>query len=91
MDILHYTVYNDLVKRIIENDNWFDDFIKLVKQYYEKNVCGGNLHIVLDEGNISKENLHWCAGLAYGLDDEMGNNLANLMLNMTWHQRKSRI
>lgn len=83
--------YNDLAYRIRRNDkSWFGDFSKLVNHYYlnEGCACGGLLHIVLDDGNITKESISWCAGLCCGLQDEEGGDIANLMSLMTWKQRK---
>lgn len=88
MEKLHYKKFNDLSRRIRENADWFDEFIGIVKEYYKEELCGGSLHIVLDDGNISKDCVNWCAGYACGKGDDVGGNIANLMLHMTWRQRK---
>lgn len=84
---LHYEKFNDLVRRIKGNTDWFDEFIEMVKKYYIDEPCGGSLHIVLDDGNIGKIHIAWCAGLACGRKDEPGSDLANLLQHMTWNQR----
>jgi len=79
--------YNYLVGRIRDDNGWLGDFIKLCKHYYEKEPCGGRLHIVLDDGNLEDRYIFWCAGLARGLQDHEGTDLANLMSIMTMKQR----
>ena len=88
MGKMHHTKFNDLARRIRENKEWFDEFIELVQEYYESNPAGGSLHIVLDDENIEKGCVRWCAGYACGSGDEMGSDIANLMLHMNWNQRK---
>ena len=80
--------FNRLVNKIRYEGGWFDEFIGLVSSYYAVNPCGGNLHIVLDDGNLRNSDLQWCAGYACGQADELGNDIANLMLTMTMKQRK---
>ena len=80
--------YNNLVDEIKKDGNWFDKFIELCEHYYETEPCGGNLHIVLDDGNLEDTHISWCAGNANGLQDHEGNDLANLMLMMTAKQRE---
>ena len=80
-------VFNLLVDKIQDNQNWFDEFMELVREYYKDNSCGKSLHIVLDDGNIDKDSVNWCAGYACGVRDEAGLDIANLMLMMTWQQR----
>jgi len=88
MEKLHYEKFNNLVDRIRKNENWFDEFIGMVKEYYIDEPCGGSLHIVLDDGNIDKDSVRWCAGYACGANDDIGSDLANLMLHMNYNQRK---
>jgi len=79
--------YNGLVGKIKKDDGWFDKYIDLCKHYYEQECCGGNMHIVLDDGNINDSSVSWCAGLAHGRQDHEASDLANLMLMMTEKQR----
>ena len=80
--------YNDLYRRIKEDCGWFTEFIYLVKHYYEEEPTGGSLHIVLDDGNLEDENIAWCAGLAYGVNDHEAMDIANFMRAMTVNQRE---
>ena len=34
--------------------------IDLIKQIYRKNAVGGALHVVLDDGNVTDEDVLWC-------------------------------
>ena len=50
--------YNNLAECIMKNDStWLSRFVILVRHYYEQHCSGGNLHIVLDDGNLSRENI----------------------------------
>jgi len=85
---LHHEQFNDLVDRINNKGIWFDDFIKLCGDYYEKEPVGGSLHIVLDDGNLKDCHIIWCEGYACGAEDDEGKDIASLMLNMSMTQRK---
>ena len=81
--------YNDLVAEIREDyDTWFGKFIELCKHYYAKEPCGGNLHIVLDDGNLADVHIAWCSGLAFGVRDMEGHDIAEIMRMMTRAQRE---
>lgn len=80
--------FNSLVERIQKDNNWFDEFIGLVNEYYKYNQVGGSLHIVLDDENLGDNCIDWCAGYACGINDEAGNDIANLMKSMKIKQRK---
>lgn len=80
--------YNDLFKKIKKDQHWFENFIKIVQHYYKNNGAGGNLHVVLDDGNLEDINIGWCAGLCLGRQDHEGMDIANLMRNMTMAQRQ---
>ena len=58
------------------------DFIKF---YYEElgNIAGGSLHIVLDDGNIEKVNIHWCYEHAKKQNDSFGVFLSLLLMEFT--------
>lgn len=88
MSKIHYTVFNDLVRRIRSNENWFEEFMTLVDEYYDHEPCGGSLHVVLEDGNMELSSINWCAGYAAGVEDSEGSDIANLMLHMTWNQRR---
>lgn len=81
--------YNDLVRAITKNrEIWFDEFVKLCWHYYQSNPTGGNLHAVLDDGNLEDTNLDWAAGLCCGENDQEGSDIANLMRWMSPAQRR---
>ena len=63
---------------------------ELVRAYYEKegNSCGGNLHIVLDDGNLSDSCVQFCLDQVHADEDEDGVRIAELMLQMTGTQRR---
>ena len=84
---LHYTTFNNLAQRIREDNGWLDDFMNLVRGYYQDNSCGGNLYVVLEEGNINDSNVEWSAGYTARVEDKRGHDIANLMLHMTMEQR----
>jgi histidine ammonia-lyase len=81
--------FNSIVERIRSDQDWFEPFIQLAKDYYAADYgAGRNLHIVLDEGNLEDSNVNWCAGYACGVGDDEASDIANLMLHMTIRQRE---
>lgn len=48
----------------------------------EVGVTGGNLHIALDDGNLSDKDLKFCLDRASGLSDWLGVACAAIMLTM---------
>lgn len=61
----------------------------LVRAYYaiDGNSVGGNLHIVLEDGNIKDDDVQWCLDNARERGDASGVELAELLLKMTKTQR----
>ena len=80
--------YNNIAQAIEEDKDWFKFFISLCFHYYAQDICGGSLHIVLDDGNLKDTHLAWCSGYASALGDQEGEDIANLMRLMTMKQRK---
>ena len=37
-----------------------DEVVRMARGWYRNNPCGGWLHIVLDDGNLSKGSVKWC-------------------------------
>jgi hypothetical protein len=66
------------------------EVLPLAKAYYAKpgNSCGGNLHIVLDDGNIEDYWVKSCINVARQKGDEDGVKLAELLLRMSKTQRR---
>ena len=65
----------------------FKPFIKdLIKYYYElspENGAGGNLHIVLDDGNIEHSYIYLCQEDCEKAGDTFGMFLADILLLFT--------
>lgn len=81
--------FNELARQITENDSqWFDRFIVLCKHYYKQEPVGGNLHIVLEDGNLEDRNVVWCEGLSFGRRDMEASDIASMMEMMTMAQRR---
>jgi len=66
------------------------DVIALARAYYAKpgNRVGGNLHIVLDDGNMEDQHIEWCRQLAQNAGDVDGVALADKLLALTRTQRR---
>lgn len=65
------------------------EVLPLVKAYYAKpdNGAGGNLHIVLDDGNVQDSSVRFCLSQAERAQDLDGIVLAQLLLKMSRTQR----
>jgi hypothetical protein len=37
-----------------------NELLEMVRQFYERNPAGGNLHVCLDDGNMEDGNVWWC-------------------------------
>lgn len=61
------------------------EVIEVIRVYYDKpeNGAGGNLHIVLDDGNIETCHIEWCRNYARENGDVDGVELANILLGMS--------
>jgi hypothetical protein len=60
------------------------------KHYYSiiGNSVGGNLNIVLDDGNVEDKHLEYCLSLAKEKEDEEGIALCKLLFKASITQRK---
>lgn len=65
------------------------EVLPLAQAYYAKpeNCVGGNLHLVLEEGNVQDDHVRYCLERARGAGDEDGVMLAGMLLKMTKTQR----
>lgn len=66
---------------------------ELVDAYYQFPQCevGGDLHIVLDDGNVEDTHIQWCienAGVYRDFEPECARLLGRLLLLMTMTQRR---
>ncbi len=61
----------------------------MARDYYKLpgNGCGGNLHIVLDDGNLETGHVQFCLDQAQEHNDEKGIELAKALLDLTEDQR----
>lgn len=64
------------------------DVLPLAKAYYHAHPAGGNLHIVLDDGNIEDSSVQFCLDRAREEGDGPGVELAEMLLKMSKTQRK---
>lgn len=66
------------------------EVLPLVRAYYAKpnNGVGGSLHLVLDDGNIETYWVEYCKQYALENNDPDGVALAELLLKMSYTQRK---
>lgn len=67
-----------------------DDMLGIVLAYYsiDGNGAGGNLHIVLDDGNIEANHVEWCKERCHEEGDLFGWRLATLLLQMSEDARQ---
>jgi hypothetical protein len=67
--------------------------IQLAKEYYaiEGNGVGGNLHIILDDGNIENNHIEYCLELSRQKNDLKGIELCELLLKISKTQRNKLI
>lgn len=66
------------------------EVLPLVRDYYARdgNSSGGNLHVILDDGNIERHNIGWCFNRARENGDTAGMRLAWKLMRLTISQRK---
>lgn len=55
--------------------------------YHDRNPAWGNLHIVLDDGNVDDQSVKYCLESARGCGDAEGVRLAEVLLKMSKTQR----
>ena len=56
----------------------FKPLCDLINEYYQLEGCGGNLHIVLDDGNFDSS-ISWCKGRCDSKEDEIGSCICNAL------------
>ena len=64
-----------------------DECLKEVREFYEGNPAGGNLHVCLDDGNMEDGNVWWCLQEAAKEKDLDGVLIACLLLGMSEDDR----
>jgi hypothetical protein len=60
----------------------------LIGSYLDRHPIGGNLHIVLEDGNIEVSHVLWCMQNARERGDDDAIRIADLMSRMTSTQRR---
>jgi hypothetical protein len=65
------------------------DVVKMVNAYYrlDGNSVGGNLHVVLSDGNLETKHVEYCRNHAAEQGDVQGVEIADAMLAMSITQR----
>jgi hypothetical protein len=74
----------------VDNLEWSDrlsDLLADVRFFYTGNPTGGNLHVCLDDGNMSDGNVWWCLQHASGKKDLEAVRLACRLLSFTEEER----
>lgn len=64
------------------------EVMPLVEEYMSRNLTGGSLHIVLEDGNIDNDDVLFCKEYAIEQGDLFGIELADILLQMSKTQRK---
>jgi hypothetical protein len=64
------------------------EVLPLIKEYYKTNLAGGNLHIVLDDGNTNNSHLYYCLEQAKSNSDLLGVQIIEALLLMSNRQRR---
>lgn len=77
------------------NDSQVENAIALARSIYQYSAVGSNCHIVLDDGNLSDDDIQFCLdSLARNYHEatpdqlEVERKLLNLMMGMSRTQRK---
>ena len=67
----------------------YQETIELIKEIYKKHPVGGELHIVLDDGNVENHHIQWCIdNLECDPEErELYLKCANNLLKMEEYQR----
>lgn len=61
----------------------------LIRYYYEdlQNACGGNLHIVIDDGNTEFHHIEWCRKICADNGDSLGHLICDILFCFTEEER----
>lgn len=70
--------------------NSFDKLILLIKKYYsrEGNGAGGNLHIILDDGNMEDDWINYCKQECIKKKDKDGVIICNKLLKLSYKEKQ---
>lgn len=64
------------------------EFIHSLSEYHERELCWGNLHIAMDDGNLEDDNIQWCLKFANEEGDQHGARLAQMLLELSYEDRE---
>ena len=72
-------------KQILEHE-----LVNRIVEYYKKegNECGGNCHLVLDDGNLEDSDIQFCKGYCAHADDNEGLSIMSCMLQLNPEERQ---
>lgn len=59
------------------------NIIDLIKPYYDENSSGGNLHIVLDDGNLENSDIDFCIKECLVNNDTAGLKICRELVKMS--------
>ncbi len=73
---------------MIEQKIIIPQVIDRFREYHQKNLAWGSLHIVLDDFNVSNNSVDFCINYALENKDMEGAELAKILRQMSTTQRK---
>ena len=66
-----------------------NNLLNKIYNYYQYHVAGGNLHIVLDDGNLEDKNIIWCLNNPIKENNDMAaKEIAEMLLQLSYNKRK---
>ena len=71
-----------MIKPVQLNYDSVSTIKELFSLYLEQNITAGSLHIVLDDGNISKSDIEFCINYAVEHKDYLGAYLGEILLQI---------
>jgi hypothetical protein len=89
-DAIMESVNAILCKENIMENKKFQEVLSLVNHYYSlpNNCAGGNLHIVVDDGNVEDDDIEYCKEQADRKGDKEGVAIAKLLIKMSKKDRE---
>lgn len=95
--VMHTRKIAELLKEQIEHDKKattdhkrIGRLANLIAEYYKKegNGCGGNCHLVLDDGNLEDSDIQFCIGYCAHANDDDGLAIMREMLSLNPEERQ---
>ena len=66
----------------------FDEVRRMCADLYDREPCGGSLHIVLDDGNLDDVDIAYCYGCAKEEEDELAVEICECLLSWSEEMRQ---